>query len=315
MSFSSIRNEARDFAFGRVAVACPHDEESLGAILDAAQESLAEPVLVGNPELIRQAARRYAFSLENCTIVEAFEEDDAARQAVRQVRIGAADVVMKGALDTATLLRAVLDPEHGLRTGRVLSHVALFTPEGYDRFILVTDAAMNIAPTLEQKREIVLNALEVAHAIGLKTPRVAVLCAKEKVDSKMPATTDAAALKDTWQDGALPGCILGGPFALDNAIDPHAARIKGIDDPVAGRADILLAPDIEAANILYKSLVFFARAPNAGIILGATAPIVLTSRADSRQSRVDSIALAALHARYRQDAALERKRMRSPGRR
>lgn len=304
--FSWIRNVARESTTGRVAVACPYDEESLGSILDAAAEGLAEPVLVGDTSLIERTAERYGFSLDSCTIIEALDQDAAARETVRQVRIGSAHVVMKGSLDTATLLKAILDPEEGLRTGRVLSHVALFTPRGFDRFLLVTDAAMNIAPSLEQKQEIVLNALEVAHAIQLHTPRVAVLCAKEKVDTKMPATTDAAALKDAWQRGALPECLVGGPFALDNAINLHAAQVKGIDDPVAGRADILLAPDIEAANILYKALVFFAQAPNAGIIVGAKAPVVLTSRADSRESRVDSIALASLHAGYRRESGCGR---------
>lgn len=301
-AFDEIRREARRAGSGRIAVAWPHDEEALGAILEASRAGMAEPILVGDGEVIRGVAARQGYTddhLSSARFVDAKTPEDAARLTVAAVRGGEADVVMKGALETATLLKAVLDPTEGLRTGRILSHVAAFSIPERRGFLLLSDAAMNIAPNVSQKREIILNAVEVACAIEIETPRVALLCAKEKVEPKMPATVDAAELRDLWRAGEIPGCVVSGPLALDNAVSVRAAEQKGIDDPVAGHADILLAPDIEAANILYKALVFLAGAANAGIIIGATAPIVLTSRADSLESRIDSIALAALHARYR----------------
>lgn len=285
-----------------MAVAMPHDEEAIGSILAAARQGMAEPVLVGDRGRMEEAARQAGVTLEGCEIVPAAAPEEAARSTVEMVRQGDADVVMKGSLETATLLKAVLDPDRGLRTGRVLSHVAAFSPVGYPRLLLITDAAMNIAPTVAQKREIILNALEVSRALGVQEPRVALLCAKEKEDPRMPATVEAGELRTLWEAGEIPGCIVSGPLALDNAVSPRAAELKGISDPVAGKADVLIAPDIEAANILYKALAFLGGAENAGIILGATAPIVLTSRADSLRSRIDSIALAALHARSRSPA-------------
>lgn len=296
--FSDILESARAGATARVAVAWPHDEEAVGSILQAAEMELADPVLVGDETLIACAADRAGRSAGTTRVVSASSAAEAARTAVRLVRSGEADAVMKGALDTSTLLKAVLDPNDGLRTGRVLSHVAAFFVPEYPRFFLVSDAAMNIAPTLQQKREIILNAVEVAHALRVEEPRVALLCAKEKIEPKMPATVDAGELHALWQQGEIPGCVVSGPLALDNAVSVRAAELKGVDDPVAGVADILVAPDIEAANILYKALAFLARGEHAGIILGATTPIVLTSRADSQESRINSIALAALHARF-----------------
>ena len=290
-SFDQIMRIAKQCARNRLAVAWPHDEDSLQAVVQAMDEGLAEPILVGDPDRIRSAAGNSA-RLRELTIVEENLPENAAATAVRLVREGRAEALMKGLLETSVLLKAVLDPEHGLRTGRVLSHVALFSVPGRDQMLLLSDAAMNIAPDVEQKRQIVLNAVEVAHTLGTPNPAVAMLCAKEKVNPRMPATVDAQRLRELNQSGEIPGCVISGPLALDNAISPAAARQKGIDDPVAGRADILITPDIEAGNILYKALVFFSSAANAGIIAGASAPIVLTSRADSRQSKLASIALA-----------------------
>lgn len=298
--FDQMRARARSAGSGRIAVVMPHDEESLGSILAAARQGMAEPILVGSGERITAAARELKEPLDHIPVIEAPEPDEAARRAVDMVRNGDAHAVMKGALETAVLLKAVLDPTEGLRTGRVLSHVAAFEIPSCNRLVLVTDAAMNIAPSVEQKREIILNAVEVAHALGVEEPRVALLCAKEKVEPRMPATVEAAELHERWRAGEMPRCIVSGPLALDNAVSARAAELKGITDPVAGVADILVAPDIEAANILYKALAFLGGAANAGIILGATAPIVLTSRADSLRSRIDSIALASLHGQYRQ---------------
>ena len=301
-TFEEIRREAHRTESGRIAVAWPHDAEALGAILEAAQAGMAEPILVGDREVIRRVAAREGYTdhqLAKARFLDAETPEEAARLTVAAVRGGEADVVMKGDLETAILLKAVLDQTEGLRAGRILSHVAAFTLPTRDGFLLLSDAAMNIAPNVSQKREIILNAVEVASAIGIETPRVALLCAKEKVEPKMPATVEAGELRDLGRAGKIPGCVVSGPLALDNAVSVRAAQQKGIDDPVAGLADILIAPDIEAANILYKALVFLAGAANAGIIIGAAAPIVLTSRADSLESRINSIALAALHAHYR----------------
>jgi phosphate butyryltransferase len=203
---------------------------------------------------------------------------------------------MKGLVDTSVILKAVLDEKIGLRTGNVLSHVAVFDVPGYDRLFYVTDAAMNIAPNLEQKKQIIENCVQVANALGNDNPKVAVLAAVEKVNPKMQATLDAAELIKMNETGELKGCTLGGPFALDNAISVEASKHKGITHPVAGHADILMVPVIEAGNMLYKSMVFFARAKNAGILVGAKAPVVLTSRADSDEAKLNSIAIGVLMA-------------------
>lgn len=199
---------------------------------------------------------------------------------------------MKGIVDTSIILKAVLDRDIGLRDAPVLSHVALFQVPGYDRLLYVTDAAMNIAPDVEAKKHIVSNAVKVAHALGNPNPIVACLCAVEKVNPKMPATLDAAALVEANASGLIPGCTVIGPLALDNAISPEAARHKGIEDPHAGDADILLVPNIETGNVFYKSMVFMAKSQNAGLIVGAKAPVIVTSRADSEQTKLNSIALA-----------------------
>jgi phosphate butyryltransferase len=193
-------------------------------------------------------------------------------------------------------MKQALNADYGLRTGKVLSHVAVFDVPNYPRLLIGTDAALNIAPDLEQKRQIIENACEFAHALGIPTPKIALLCAKEKVDPKMPCTEEAAELVKMNEQGAITGCSVGGPFALDNAVSLEAARHKGIDHPVAGRADVLVTPDIEAGNILYKSLVFLGGAKSAAIVVGARAPIVLTSRADTSETKLNSIALAVLQA-------------------
>ena len=205
-------------------------------------------------------------------------------------------MVMKGLVDTSIILKAVLNKEFGLRTGNILSHVAVFDVDGYDRLFFVTDAAMNLAPDLQGKKQIIENSCIVANALDIDEPKVAVICAKEKVNPKMQDTVDAKDLEEMCKNGEIKDCIVGGPFALDNAVSEEAARHKGMDHPIAGKADILLAPDIEAGNILYKSLVFFSNTKNAGVIVGAKAPIILTSRADSEETKLNSIALGVLTA-------------------
>jgi phosphate butyryltransferase len=229
-------------------------------------------------------------------IVHANSKVQAAELAVKAVHLNEANVLMKGNIPTATILKAVLNKEFGLRTGNVLSHVAVFEVPGYDRYIIVTDAAMNIAPDLEQKAQIISNAVSVARAIGIDKPKVAPLAAVEVVNPAMPATLDAAALTAMNKRGQITDCIVDGPLALDNAVSMLAAEHKGIDSEVAGQADILLVPTIETGNVLYKSLVYFANAKVGAVIAGAKAPIVLTSRADSAESKLYSLALAVCTA-------------------
>ncbi len=271
-----------------IAVAVAQDTEVLAAVESARRYGLANAILLGNEPEILSAAANLDIALENYTIIHEPDKVAASIRAVRLVRDGQADVLMKGLVDTGVVMKEVLSGEHGLRTGRLLSHVAVFEIPGYHRLLCVSDAAMNIAPDFEEKKQILLNSVEVAHALGNPDPIVAVLCAVEKVKAKMPATQDAAALSAI----DFPGCQVIGPLALDNAISQEAALRKGITDPRAGHADILLMPDIEAGNIMYKAMVFLGQAKNAGIIIGAKAPIVLTSRADSHISKLYSIALA-----------------------
>lgn len=217
-------------------------------------------------------------------------------KAAELVRDKKADVLMKGMVDTGLIMRAVLDKENNLRKSPVISHVAVMQVPGFDRLFYVTDSAMNIAPTLEQKAAILKNAVEVAHALENEMPRAAVLCAVEKVNPKMPCTLDAKELARQNKQGDIPGCLVDGPLALDNAVSIEAAKHKGVDSPVAGRADILLVPDIEAGNMLNKAMEYFAGADKAGVMMGAKVPIILTSRAASPQSKLYSIALGVLIA-------------------
>ncbi len=271
-----------------LAVAVAQDSEVLLAVESARKINLADAILVGDEAQIRQTAAALGINIDFYTIVHVVDKIEACKKAVSLVRSGQADVLMKGLVDTAVVMREVLDGESGLRTGRLLSHVAVFEIPGYDRLLYLTDAAMNIAPDPKEKKQILLNAVDVAHALGNPDPIAAAICAVETVKAKMPATIDAAMLAAD----SIPGCQVVGPLALDNAISEEAARRKGIPDPRAGHADILLMPDIEAGNVMYKALVFLARARSAGIIVGARAPIVLTSRADSERSKLYSMALA-----------------------
>ena len=203
-------------------------------------------------------------------------------------------MVMKGLVDTSIILKAVLNKEIGLRTGNILSHVAVFDIEGYDRLFFVTDAAMNLAPNIQEKKQIIENSCQVARALDIEVPKVALICAKEKVNPKMKDTVEAKELEDMYLRGEITGCMVGGPFALDNAVSEEAAKHKGMDHPIAGKADVLVVPDIEAGNVLYKSISYFAKCESAGLIVGAKAPIILTSRADSDKTKLNSIALGVL---------------------
>ncbi|KDR94462.1 phosphate butyryltransferase [Peptoclostridium litorale DSM 5388] len=287
---------AREKGPKTISVACAQDKEVLIAVENARKEGIANAILVGDAQKIEEIAKAEGIDLSNYEIVDEKDLAAASLKAVEFVSSGKAHVVMKGLVDTSIILKAVLNKEVGLRTGNVLSHVALFAIPGYDRMFFVTDAAMNIAPDVKTKKQIIENAVSVAHSIGVNEPKVAVICAKEKVNDKMPATVEAKELEDMYKAGEFEGCMVGGPFALDNAVSEEAAKHKGMDHPMAGKADILLVPDIEAGNVLYKSMVFFARSENAGLIVGAKAPVVLTSRADSDVTKLNSIALGVLAA-------------------
>jgi phosphate butyryltransferase len=278
-----------------VAVAAAEDLEVIEAVIAALDRNLANFILFGDKEKINsifKSKTHQNMSGKNLKIINAESSTAAAELAVKAVFNKEADVLMKGNIPTNILLKAVLNKEYGLRTGNVLSHVAVFEVPGFDRFTIITDAAMNIAPDLEQKAQIIKNAVFLARSIGITMPKVAPIAAVEVVNPAMQATLDAAALTVMNKRGQISGCIVDGPLGLDNAISSLAAEHKGIHSDVAGNADILLVPTIEVGNALYKSLIYFANAKVGAVIAGAKSPIVLTSRADSAESKLYSLALA-----------------------
>jgi phosphotransacetylase len=283
------------------AVAHPCEATALAGAIDAAAQGLITPILVGPAAKIQLIASAHGIDLSRARIVDAVHSHGSASAAVALVRSGEAELLMKGSLHTDELLAAVVARETGLRTGRRLSHVFIMDVPTYHKVLMVTDAAINIAPSLEDKADIVQNAIDLAVSLGLARPKVAILAAVETINSKMPATIDAAALCKMAERGQITSGVLDGPLAFDNAISKEAAKTKGITSEVAGDPDILLAPDLEAGNILAKQLTFLANADSAGIVLGARVPIILTSRADSVRSRIASCAVAVLaaHARRR----------------
>lgn len=285
------------------AIAHPCDANAIGAAVEAAQAGLIVPILVGPRARLAKAAADAKVDIAGYRIVDVPHSEAAAATAVALVRNGEASLLMKGSLHTDELLHAVLAPDSQLHTGRRLSHVYLMDVPRYPRPLLVTDAAVNIAPDLEQKRDIVQNAIDLAQVMGIGTPRVALLAAVETVNPSMRSTLDAAALCKMSDRGQIRGGILDGPLAFDNAVSPEAAAEKGIVSSVAGQADILLVPDLEAGNMLAKQLSFLAGADAAGIVLGARVPIILTSRADAERARLASCAVAVLVARARAAAA------------
>ena len=281
------------------AVAHPCDASSLAAVIEAAQAGIIAPTLVGPAHKIRRAASEAGLDIGGYRLVDAAHSHEAAEKAVALVRAGEAEVLMKGSLHTDELMGAVVRRETGLRTERRVSHCFIMDVPSYPKPLIITDAAINIFPTLEDKVDIVQNAIDLALALGVARPLVAILSAVETVNPKIPSTVEAAALCKMADRGQITGALLDGPLALDNAISEEAARIKRIESPVAGRADILLVPDLEAGNMLAKNLSFLAGADAAGIVLGARVPIILTSRADSVRTRMASCAVAALYAQAR----------------
>ena len=280
-----------------VAIAHPCDDLSLGAAVEMAKAGLVVPILVGPVAKIRAAALAAGLDIAAYRIVDVPHSHAAAAAAVALVRAGEAALLMKGSLHTDELMHEVVAHDTGLRTERRLSHVYVMDVPSYPRPLLITDAALNIAPTLEEKRDIIQNAIDLAHVMGIELPKVAILAAVETVNPSMRSTLDAAALCKMADRGQITGGLLDGPLAFDNAVSPQAAKQKGIVSPVAGQADILVVPDLEAGNMLAKQLSFLAGADAAGVIVGARVPIILTSRADSERTRIASCALAVLMAR------------------
>jgi phosphate butyryltransferase len=290
-NIDQINKAARQTSPVRLAIAAAEDTEVLEAVKTAHLDGLVEPILIGNPNSIEEILDSINYQFEG-KIVSVRGQEEAARKAMALIAEGQADLPMKGLLSTKSILKALLASEYGLRQDRLLSLVTLVYLEKEDRIVLLTDAGMNIAPDLEKKVEIINNAIEVARFLGIDKPKVAPLAAVETVNPAMPATIEAALLSKMADRGQIKGALIDGPLALDNAISLEAATHKGIDGPVAGRADILLVPDIEAGNILYKALVYYAGLPSASLVYGARVPLVITSRADSAETKYNSIALA-----------------------
>lgn len=287
----------------RTAVAHPCDESALRGALEAAKARLIEPILVGPKTRIEALARTLGLDISPFRLIDAPHSHAAAAKAVELVRMGEADALMKGSLHTDELMAEVVSKETGIRTERRISHVFIMDVPTYHKPLFITDAAVNIFPTLEDKTDIIQNAIDLAIALGVAQPKVAILSAAETVSSKIPSTIEAAALCKMADRGQILGGLLDGPLAFDNAISPDAAKAKNIKSPVAGDADILVVPDLEAGNMLAKVFTFLANADAAGIVLGARAPIILTSRADTLRTRLASCAVAALYAHAKRVAA------------
>ncbi len=281
----------------KLVLAAADDQHSLGAVVRAWKENIIDPVLVGDEAGIRNICASNNYDITGIKIINEPDTEKAVETSVKMVHNREANVLMKGKIGSATLLRCVLNKEWGLRTGNLLSHFALFEVDTYPKVIAVTDVAMNISPKLQDKIAIVNNSVACLNKLGYEMPKVAVLGAVEMVNENMQATLDAALLSKMNQRDQIKNCIIDGPLAFDNAVSLESAQLKGIKSEVAGDTDLLLMPDIEVGNVLYKSLVFFAKAKVASIILGALVPIVLTSRSDSEQAKFDSILLAAAASR------------------
>ena len=296
-NLKDLMNEARNQKKMKLAVAVAQDSHVLTAVVDAANDGIIEPILVGNVDEIKKIAKSENLGIENFKLVEADTLEAAAEISVRMVNDGEADFLMKGLIDTSILLKAVLNKEYGLRTDSQLSHVMIYASENYHKLLFLTDGGMNIAPTLEEKVKITKNAIDVAKAFGIKTVKVAALAAKEKVNPKMPVTVEARELQNMCEAGKFgEGVIVEGPLAFDLAVSKEAAEVKKFKSKISGDVDVLLVPNIEVGNGIGKALTYIAKAESAGIVMGAKAPIVLVSRADSYESKLYSIALGSVVA-------------------
>lgn len=277
----------------KIAVAAAADQDVLEAIQNSQKEGIVEPILVGNKDNIHQICKKIQFNIDELELYNIPDRLEASLKAASLVREGEAEILMKGLVSTGILLKAVLDKDHGLRKGEVLSHVAVFESPFYHKLLGVTDAAMNVYPELHEKIAIIKNAVELFHLLGHENPKVAIVGSVETINPKMEATMHAATISMMNYRRQIKGCIIDGPLAIDNAVSRKSAEQKDIISNVAGDVDIILAPNIDGANILYKALNFLGGASSAAVIMGATAPVVLTSRADSEKSKYLSIALAA----------------------
>jgi len=293
-SLKELVEAARQLGKQRIAVAVGQDPDVIESLKLAGDMGLAEGIFVGDEAKVRTMADKVGLKVPASNLIHETDQAACAQKAIALVRDRKADLLMKGKVSTATLIKAVLDKETGLRTGRHLCQVVVFEVPGFQRLMIMSDAAINIAPTLAQKAEIARNCVEVAHAIGIAEPKLVPLCALEFVNPDMPATVDAAALTMMNRRGQVPGCVIEGPLALDVPLSQFAADRKGIQSPIVGDTDIFLHPDIEAANIFYRAVVYFAKGESGGIIVGARVPIILLSRAETPQTKIHSIAIAAL---------------------
>ena len=296
--YQKLISAAQNLPRPRCAVAHPCDPGSLAAVIEAARLGLFEPILTGPMARIRHVAEELQEDVSRYECIDTPHSHASAAAAVECVQSGGASLLMKGSLHTDELMHAVLTHQGGLRTERRISHVFIMDVPRYEELLFITDAAVNIMPDLETKADIVQNAIDLHTGLGLGVPRVAILSAVEQVTSKIPGTIEAAALCKMADRGQIVGGVLDGPLALDNAISPEAARVKGIDSKVAGRAQILVVPNLEAGNMLAKNLTFLGGASAAGIVLGARVPVILTSRADSLDTKLASCAVAAMYADY-----------------
>ncbi len=296
-TFGELKAYAKSLKPKTIAVACAHDEDVMVAVENARKEGVISAILIGDQDKIKEIAAEHQIDLSFYQVIDNKDNTEASNMAAKMVSDKQADILMKGMVDTSIILKAVLNKELDLRTGRTISHCAVFEVPHYDRLIYVTDAAMNLAPDLEKKIQIIENTVNLAHALGNEMPKVGVRCAKEKVDQKMQATIDAGELQEMNDRGEFKDCIVGGPFALDNAVSVESAHHKGMTNPIAGKCDILLTHTIEMGNALYKAIAYFQPESHlAGILLGAKVPIVLTSRSDSEETKFNSILLSVLYA-------------------
>ncbi|HIS81533.1 MAG TPA: phosphate butyryltransferase [Candidatus Scatomonas merdavium] len=297
-SFDDIISKAGSGKLQKLSVAVAQDDAVLEAVKVAKERGIADAILVGDEAQIREIAASINMNLDDFQIVNEPDVNAAALKAVELVHNKEADILLKGYLDTKPFLQSVLNKEVGLRTGKMMSHVCVFEIEGIDRLLFFTDVAFNTYPTLEDKVHIIENTVEVARACGIECPKVAPLCAVEVVNPKMPPTVDAQALTEMCERGEIKNCQVYGPLSMDLAIDEEAARHKKVSHPVAGHADILLFPNIDAGNITYKILIRTAKVKNGNVLLGASAPVILTSRSDDAETKINSIAFAAVISKY-----------------
>ncbi|MBN1550534.1 bifunctional enoyl-CoA hydratase/phosphate acetyltransferase [bacterium] len=298
-SLAELRDLAAKVGPKKISVANPAEDEIFEALRDAYNLKMIKGFLVGPKDIIEPFAKKHSLNPPDFQIIDCQAGDDASQTAVKLVREKTADFLMKGTVSTSQFLKAVLNKDSGLRKeGHLLSHVAIHEIPGFSRLLIITDAAFNIKPNLEEKAQIIDNAIKVANVIGVEKPRVACVAAIEKVNPKIASTVDAAELANMAKHGRFKHAFVEGPFGFDNAVDEHSAQIKGVKGDVAGKADIILAPDMDSGNVIYKTLTTMAHSIVAAVVVGTTAPVILTSRADSEETKLTSLALGVLDAHY-----------------